>query len=225
MVFRNVRESRRLNQKPVFNFFQAFHAARIQKMPLNYMVTINFWQTAHAPGEEVRIFQKLRASYFTKWACRPRKETCKKLGLKYPHYGKCAHAWVFENTSADTDEINKVHVHWLVHLPKEMKDEFWSLLPSWLEKSGALPPSDDLDYRDIIDIKDVGTVYYCMKDANESFAEHYHIYYRSNLADDEGRIFGKRSGYSRSIGPAVVRNLRKNKMYYPKFKSRGGRSH
>ena len=109
--------------------------AALNGLPLNTLITLNFWQSACPEEKASAAFAWLRDFRFTPFMRRP----LKRLGIKgvQPTY-----VWALENPSG-------VHGHWLVHVPEERKDIFAERLPLWFaEVTGGAVPEGALHIRE-----------------------------------------------------------------------------
>jgi hypothetical protein len=148
------------------------------------MVTINFGMSGIRPEDASHVLQRLFAQRFAPWL---RRAAANDNKLK-PTY-----AWSLEAPHGT------VSAHVLIHLPQELVGSFRVRLAKWLEGlSGSTVPSRALDLRPIYNL--VGATRYLLKGINPTWAEHLAI-----KPVHQGEIIGKRSGFSRNLGPAARR--------------------
>ena len=185
-----LRVSRFINRKPAANFHHAVRAAELKGYPLNLLVSINLGCTGAAADlpAAASICQKLRDK-FTKWATRP---PVNQARSKFPG----TFVWVLEKPSLH------VNFHWLLHVPVSKQREFKERLYSWVASlAGGILDEAAIDVKAAPKPKGAGK--YMLKGMHPSWAQHFDIEF-----GDQGEIFGKRSGYSRNIGPTEVRMMR-----------------
>lgn len=155
--------------------------------PLNQFVTFNFAHTDIGPREVLAAFTKLRTNYFGPWYRRPKK------GVPAPKKS-AAFMWVQEAARG-------VHcVHWAVHVPPHRLTDFKKRLAKWLAQVAG-----NIDKR-AIDIRPVttpGLTLYLGKGVDPMYAAFYGI-----EPVDQGKTYGKRAGFSQSLGPTACRNGR-----------------
>lgn len=157
-------------------------------VPLNYVVTIQWNKTK--TGED--NFQALRNQRFCRWL----RTRSKQLGKDFkPYY---------------TFSREKNHVHWSVYIPDELIDEFRDLLPRWitsLEAKGEGPRKRAENHQPAPE----GTVV-VERNRNSVTARNYQLKgiepeqaFRLGIKEpsDEGVVFGKRAGVSRTLGWAA----------------------
>lgn len=185
-----MRRSHFIRRQQATNIKPAIRLAEKNGTPLNRFVTLNFTHTA-CDAEAVSIaFAQLRER-FMRWLRRGPQKNGK--GAKAP----AAFVWVIENTNGHTG------VHWLVHVPPERFADFTARLPLWLAKvTGGIHCEDSA-----IDIKPahtpLGAGKYMMKGIDPVFADFYRIRHVP-----QGEVFGKRCGFSQSLGPTACRRGR-----------------
>jgi hypothetical protein len=100
------------------------------------------------------------------------------------------------------------HVHWKVHIPKELIDEFINLVPRWVtslgnkgkpgprKRSEKTPPASDgvVNIRPVYN--NVGLRKYLLKGVNPADAFRFGIRH----VEPQGEVIGRRTGVSRSLG-------------------------
>lgn len=152
--------------------------------PLNYVATLNFSHTAVNPSEVSKAFSKVRARA-NRWAINPSKKSQAK-----PF--KMAFMWVIENTQ-------HIAAHWLLHIPQSRIDDFEKRLPEWLNKEVG-----DFNSPTTIDIREAynphGLRKYMLKGIDPNYAPLYRIQHIP-----QGKVEGKRFGFSTNIGPNQCR--------------------
>lgn len=158
--------------------------------PLNTHVTLNFAHTDAQAERVSKLFERLRDNHFTRWL----RYLCQR-DLR-SDYAPPTYTWVVENSGGHT------HVHWAVHLPKDLQAAFQVKLRDWLARVAG-------DYLESA-IK-VGSIYgagglaaYCMKGLHPSCAAKYQIRHKP-----QGLVYGKRCGVSENLGPAARKRHRR----------------
>lgn len=178
------RKSKWVNRKPAANLLNAINLAGKLGRPLNQFVTLNFSHTA-CPAEAVsQQFERLRDNHFGPWL---RRNSPSKAAP--PSY-----VWCIENTGACA-------VHWLVHIPVGRTIDFQKRLPRWLEAV-----TGDALSHGAINVRPAdrpgGAGKYMLKGIDPQVAELYGI-----RPVDQGLVHGKRTGFSRCLGPTTRRRL------------------
>lgn len=171
-----------VNRKPAGNFLHAIQFADRLKRPLNTFVSINFTLTSTPPAEMVAAFERLRKSFFCHWFrrdARPPKSD-----------GAPLYVWVAENANGQHG------IHWLLHIPTHRRRDFEAKLALWLEEVAGLCSEGTLHVRDAPTPKGAGK--YMMKGIDPHYAAFYGV-----RPSPQGEIVGKRSGFSRALGPAA----------------------
>jgi hypothetical protein len=193
------RHSHHIKRKPAGNLYHAVRIAEAIGTPLKVFVTINFALTSGCAGSEASDrFEDLRSNYFGPWIRRPPR----KLGRERD---PCAYVWVLENSS------KCINLHWLVHIPRDRIAEFKRRMPKWLTSVG-ITILDEGALRIEPARKPVVLGFYLLKGIDPPYAGFYGVKFHS----PQGMIFGKRSGFSRSLGPTAKGRLRAEGRYRPR---------
>ena len=178
------RKSQHINRYPAVNIHHARRYAARLGNPLNWMVTINFGLSGVDPSAASHTLQKLLAQRLAPWL---RRSAVNDNGLR-PTY-----VWSLEAPHGS------VSAHLLVHLPQSLAHGFSKRLIGWMEGlAGSAVSSRAIDVRPITKV--VGATRYMLKGINPSWAPHLEV-----IPVAQGEIVGKRSGFSRSLGPAARR--------------------
>jgi hypothetical protein len=169
-------------------FFKAAKHAEGHVRPLNLFVTINLSHTS-CPSHLVDKAIRAVCSKFSRWL---RYQSKKATDTGCPGYGPPTYARVIEAP----DDLH--HVHWLVHVPADLRPAFEKTLPKWvLKATDAITRPEGL-----INIKEVDTVMavsrYCMKGVDPHHAKRCFV-----RPKPQGVVLGKRVAISRSLGPAA----------------------
>jgi hypothetical protein len=176
------RQSHHIKRHPAVNFH---HAARYSErigLSLNRFVTINLSLIGCSPKEASSTFRRMLAQRFAPWL---RRDATNNEGIS-PTY-----VWTLESGGGQSA------CHWLVHVPLKMHRAFASKLGTWLESlTGARPVDGAIDLRPIHNL--VGARRYALKGIDPAWAQHLAV-----RPVPQGLVFGKRSGFSRNLGPAA----------------------
>ena len=185
---RERRHSRHIQRKPASNLHHAVKVAARIGRPLNQFVTLSYAHTTCAPEEVSERFERLRQNHFGPWLRRPPR------GVKEP-CGPAAYVWVIEAT-------NGIAVHWLVHVPATRLTDFKKRLPRWLKATAGEPTCDASAVHMRPAYNPMGAKLYMLKGMDETVAKSWGI-----RPVPQGIIHGKRSGFSRSLGPTARRKI------------------
>jgi hypothetical protein len=176
------RRSSHINRRPAVNIHHARRQAERSAVPFNWMVTINFGMSGVPPAGASRVLQKLLAQRFAPWL---RRTAVNDNKLK-PTY-----VWSLEAPHGT------VSAHILMHLPPKVARAFQARLSAWLEGlAGTSVPPHAVDIRPIYNR--IGVTRYILKGIKPAWAAHLAI-----EPVDQGEIIGKRSGFSRNLGPTA----------------------
>lgn len=179
--------SHAIGQKSAQSLYYAFDQAQRLNMPLNTHVTINFANTKCEPQKALLAFAKLRLSHFKRWAAR----------RGFPATG----GYAFENSRDDkailtVDENHNIHVHWALHVPPRLRNEFEAVLYGWVE----LVTGGILEAGNVIKITNPPPLIlrqYVLKGTTEMWAKIY-----GATAKPQGLIVGgRRAGTTLNVGP------------------------
>ncbi len=171
-----------IKRKPASNLHHATRFAAIIGRPLNQSVAINFAKTSVSEGDVAERFHLLRATRFAPWLRRHPKN---KKGCP-PTY-----VWVLEAAG------NQIGAHWAVHIPRGMVREFRRRLPLWIASVAGEPEGPGvMKARPIYNI--TGLKRYMLKGVDPAYGALYRV-----RPVDQGVVVGRRSGFSRNLGPTV----------------------
>ena len=173
-----------IRYKPASNLHHATRFAATLGQPLNQFVTINFTKCSHEGSDASFTFRALVSRRFAPWLRRhPRNRACKSP----------THVWVVEHAGG------QVAVHWAVHVPGGLIQEFRRRLPRWVSSLvGRRPDDSAIHCRPIDNI--TGLKRYMLKGIDPAWAAFFKVH-----AVDQGEIVGRRSGFSKNLGPAARR--------------------
>jgi hypothetical protein len=182
------RRTKHINRKPASNLHHAIRIAEVISLPLNWFVTVDLTSLGGSEDDASNIFQQLRQRRFDPWIRRG-KPGCSPT-----------HCWVIENTGI-------VALHWLVHIPRGRVTDFSRHLRDWLaEVSGGVLVADTVDIRPAETPRAAGR--YMLKGIDPTFASFYGVYHRP-----QGIVRGKRSGFTRNLGPKRKKELQAEGRY------------
>lgn len=134
-------------------------------------------------------FEKMRAARFGPWVRRPSRRSGAKPTAP-------THVWVIEAAGG------VIGVHWLVHIPRGRLDDFTARLPAWMEDiTGGPIEAGAIDVRPAKNPRGAGR--YMLKGTDPVWAAFYGANHQA-----QGAVTGKRSGYSRNLGPTAKARLR-----------------
>ena len=106
-----------------------------------------------------------------------------------------------------------LNAHWLVHVPEQRQDEFKKAVLLWLETAaGEILDKGAIRFDAPYNTR--GLARYMLKGVHPGVAPFYGV-----RAEPQGFVRGKRSGFSRNIGPTQKRILREDGKY-PEAKRR-----
>jgi hypothetical protein len=175
------RASHFINRRPAVNIHHATKYADKIGVPLNRFITINF-TLADCPRElAARLLQKMISQRFAPWL---RRTASVKIPLTY--------VWTLEAAGG------QMAAHLLVHIPKPLMTEFEARLRQWLCGLFGVEEIDSsvLHIRDVDNL--VGAKRYLLKGIDPVWADHLAV-----RPVAQGMVIGKRSGFSRNLGPAA----------------------
>lgn len=190
-----MRETHQIGRKAGASILHSARTAERIGRPLNFLVTINFWQLGGDADSIFREFADLREKWFARWS-----RTVPKRGYYKgeARNGVPTYAYVHEATKG------LPHTHWLLHIRPANIFEFRNKMERWLRKRYgvvALPEG-------AVDIKPVynseGAKLYLAKGLDPFYADAWGI-----RAEDTGRISHRRADTSRNLGPSIWKAFKK----------------
>lgn len=180
------RSSSWINRKPASNLHHSVALAKRIGLPFTHFITINFSRTNCRPEEVSACFARIRIT-FGFWVRRPSRNS--NLPAAQPTY-----AWTIE-------AVGNMAVHMLVHIPDGRAADLTDRLYRWLEKvTGGVHDASAIHVEPAYN--PVGARRYMMKGIDPHYAAFYGI-----DAVPQGTVQGRRSGFSRNVGPTVRRRL------------------
>lgn len=172
-----------INRRPAVNIHHATRFSERIGTPLNHFVTINFTCAGCDPEQAVALLRKMISQRFAPWLRRTAQTTVEIA----PTYVWCMEA---------AGEQHAAHI--LVHIPDDLQKTFESHVERWLK---GLLGVDELE-PGTIKMKAVynliGVRRYMLKGVDPAWAKHLGI-----RAMEQGVVIGKRSAFSRNLGPAA----------------------
>lgn len=195
-------ETEHINRKSVQKIFNAYDFAEYLHWPINYFVVIHLKDEANQSANTA--FTKIRHKYSDCYSYHRGKAKC----TIPPTY-----VYSFENPN------DNVHVNWCLHIPEGFEKTFLNKIESWISKTQG----DLASYTVCIKKLNPGcyksTANYILKGVDPEYAEHFHLSELQDRKGSQGLIYGKRAGFSQSIGVTAQKNLffsctqyRRNKM-------------
>jgi hypothetical protein len=178
------RVSQFIKRRPAVNIHHAVRYSRLIGLPLNRFVTINFSHTSCPPSRASHAFRKLLTQRYAPWL---RRSGDVKWQLP-PTY-----VWALECGGGQTA------VHWLIHIPRSLCRVFEKRLAEWLlSLLGEAAEGQAVKIKPIHNL--TGLKWYLLKGVDPVWAKHLGV---NPIA--QGRTVGKRSGFSKNLGPAARR--------------------
>ena len=181
---RNLGKSRRshaIHRYPAVNIHHARKCSESWGVPLNIHVSVHLSQCGFSPEAASEVFQRLISQRFAPWL---RRSTANDNKLP-PTY-----VWTLEAPHG------RVGAHWLIHLPAQLLPLFKANLPEWIRGLGGNPSLTSIRIAPINRL--IGMTRYILKGISSPWAAHLKI-----GPVDQGEIVGKRSGFSRNLGPTA----------------------
>jgi hypothetical protein len=180
------RESQFIDHRQSLNIQRAVSHAEKVGHPLNTAVTLNVGHMECDLEEISAMFEKLRDNHFTKWL----RDIAKRH--RKPEWTPAYYVWAIEGTRGHPN------IHWLVHVPNEIKSVFPQKLEKWLTRlAGPLSIGQKpIFMRDAYD--PMGWALYLLKGTQPAYGPKYRI-----KTSPQGLVYGKRAGVSKSLGPTA----------------------
>jgi hypothetical protein len=178
----NTRISHFIRRKPASNLHHATKYAAKIGCPLNTFVTINFAELGIDEKDVSSQFQKMVGQRFAPWL---RRTAANNNGIR-PTY-----VWSLEAAS------KRPAVHWMLHLPKSLISIFNKKLDRWVSQISSGDVSPQAIKTEKVN-NDVGLKRYLLKGTDPQYAVCIGI-----RPTDQGIVIGKRSGFSRNLGPVA----------------------
>jgi len=177
------RRSNSINRYPAVNIHHARRFSEEWGVPFNLHVSIHLAQCGFTNADASHMFQKLITQRFSPWL---RREGSNDNALP-PTY-----VWTLEAP------YGHVGAHWLIHIPASMQEKFKKRLPEWIASLGGVPGHKSIHVSPVSKL--VGITRYLLKGISRPWASHLAI-----NAVDQGEVIGKRSGFSKNLGPTSRR--------------------
>jgi hypothetical protein len=184
-IFRNggpTRISHFIKRYPAVNIHHAVRYSERIGLALNRFVTINFSHTVCQPDRASSEFRRLLTQRFAPWL---RRSAEVKASVP-PTY-----VWAIESAGDQTA------VHWLVYIPHGAYRAFDRRLSEWMSSLlGGEPEEQAVRIKSISNL--TGLKRYILKGIDPAWASHLGVRHV-----DQGKIIGKRSGFSKNLGPSA----------------------
>jgi len=161
-------------------------------LPLNTHVTINFAYTSLEGEEAWHAFTRLRTVHFRHWLTYRAKKAKKR-------YGPPTFLWAWENAPSEVQDRLLLHVHWAVHVPPELADEFAQQVLEWVRKIGGQLDESQCVVKVDPATRPRGLETYLLKDVDARYRKHFNIKHFGSY----GPTFRKRCSPSQNIGKAA----------------------
>ena len=184
------RKSHSIGRHPAVNIHHARRFAEDVGHAFNVHVSLNLSMCGFSPELASRVWQRLISQRFSPWLRR----TALQDGELSPTY-----VWTLEAPHGG------VGVHWLVHLPDRLVPLLKPKLVGWIKGLGGTLPPGALAIGEIHNV--IGMTRYVLKGIEPVWSAHLAV-----RPVSQGMIIGKRSGFSRSLGPTS----RKRSGYRPR---------
>ena len=188
-----------IGRRAAENALHAIRYAGLTGRPINTHVTISFIALGIHDDEAGAVFRKLQIS-LARWWRYQRKDKGREIGAPVGVY---AHA----------NPAGSRHVHWLMHLPADIRADFIAAVNKRLCKIARLDDIGDALHAQEVD-QPGGVAKYILRGIDPAYAEYLHI-----RADNEGTVACRRTGTTRIIGKAARKlagwNRRKNAVDAP----------
>jgi len=169
-----------IGRRAAENALHAIRYAGLTGRPINTHVTISFIALGVHDDEAGAIFRRLQVS-LSRWWRYQRKDKGRGIGAPVGVY---AHA----------NPAGSRHVHWLLHLPEDIHEDFVAAAKKRLGKIAGLHDiGDALHVQQVIQVG--GVAKYILRGIEPAYAEYLHI-----RAADEGTVACRRTGTTRIIG-------------------------
>lgn len=174
------RRSHAINRYPAVNIHHARRCSELWGTPLNLHVSIHLSQCGFHADDASEKFQKLISERFSPWL--------RRLSANDNGTGP-TYIWTLEAPNEG------VGVHWLLHLPTALHQQFKRKLPRWIESLGGSPQPRSIKVGGIDRL--IGLTRYVLKGISSVWGAHLGV-----IPVYQGEIVGKRTGFSRNLGPA-----------------------
>lgn len=190
------RETLFIDRKTVQYIFDAFDYAESIGNPFNYFAVIYLHgNVSKSNATIIEDFHRRYRGWF--------RRACKKHGLEI----KPTYAWTRENPSGHE------HINWCAYIPPPLQAEFEAKLHSWVRKTQGAPDEVTIDIQPITkSYKSVAN--YIVKGVDPDFVQHFHLQKLVLKHGSQGKIHGKRAGYSLNVGRSAIKTVAFNAKAY-----------
>jgi len=178
-----------INRKTTQTILHAFDYAKHIDRPLNIDVTVRLGSIETDHGHP--YFDRIRHKCYD-WLQRRQKQL---WGYAEPPY----YVFVFENP-----EGADLHLHWVLHVPKELQEEFRRKLLGWVRKVLKMPLALGDVYAQAVDpYEDKTLAKYILKGTDTEYINHFHL---GKYAAPEGELISQGPVSGRRAGASVALN-------------------
>lgn len=189
-----MRASTHISRKALTTLLHSPRTAAATGRPFNTVVCISTVALGIPAEQATQRFRRMRSQNFVRWsAYTPRRTQLKN--------GSPADTWQFEAPDGNH------HVHWMLHVRPERRQDFERKLLRWVKRMAGLKPADALP-NCAVHVNDLphpeGKKLYMAKGADPFYAPLFRI-----RPVDCGVVYGVRGGTARSLGPSVWKPLKR----------------
>ena len=184
-----------ISRKAATTLLHSARTAEATGRPFNIIVCISTWMLGIAPEDASEVFRRMRRQKFCRWSSyRPRGKNMAKNGAP-------ADTWEFEAPDG------RYHVHWMLHIRSEHREEFERKLARWVKAMAGLAAPEKLPDGALhvtTATNPEGAKLYMAKGIDPFYGTLWGI----RLLDC-GMVYGRRAGTARSLGPAIWKPLKR----------------
>lgn len=182
-----------INRKSVQKIFNAYDFAEYQNWPINYFVVIHLKDEVRQSANT--CFTAIRHKYSDCYNYFRGKTEC---------HIPPTYVYSFENPN------NNIHVNWCLHIPDGFESTFLNKVDGWVSKvQGKLAPNT-IDVTKLNPGCYKSTANYILKGVDPEYADCFHLSVLQDRKGPQGLIYGKRAGFSQSIGVTAQRKAEFN---------------
>jgi hypothetical protein len=183
----STRVSHFINRRPGANFHHATRVSERIGLPLNHFITINFTSAGARPDLAVQLLQKMITQRFSPWLRRTAKTE-----MEVPP----TYVWCMEAAAG------QMSAHMLLHMPDCLMPEFTLRLHQWLSRLLGIEVISPSVLKIVSVYNLIGVRRYLLKGIDPAWAGHLGI-----NPVNQGKVVGKRSGFSRNLGPVARKRV------------------
>jgi len=175
------RVTHHINRRPAVNIHHATRFSETIGLPLNLFVTINFTCAGCPPERSVELLRKMIAQRFAPWLRR----TAQTKVEVAPTYVWCMEAAGGQQAA-----------HVLLHIPDDLRSTLKGRVEQWLRGLLGVDELDPATLKIMPIYNLIGVRRYLLKGVDPAWAKHLGV-----QAMEQGVVIGKRSAFSRNLGP------------------------